>query len=145
MAPLQKRALFSFVAGAIITIALIVVFLYKGDVTALDREPGVRFIMYAALIGVPLVYLILVSLILRKPTQVDERDRLIVDRSARVQWLAVLFTVAAWTIILTEVYHKQRQVPVVFLNLIFVSTLIVGTLGQSLGIFLGYIRLDRNV
>jgi hypothetical protein len=144
MAPLQKRALYSFVIGLVLTIALIAVFVTQGGITAFDTNPNLRLILYAAVIGVPLVYLILVNITLRKPTQVDERDRLIIERSGRAQWLAVIFLLVAWTIALTEIYRDQGQVPIVFLNLIFFSTLIIGTLAQSLGILLGYWSINRN-
>ncbi|MBA7570359.1 MAG: DUF2178 domain-containing protein [Dehalococcoidia bacterium] len=144
MAPLQKRALFTLIIGLIFTIALIVVLLLEGDITAFNQEKAFRWIVYAALIGVPLTYLILIDLTLRKPTQLDERDRLIMQRSGRIQWLAVIFSLAAWMIILTEVYQEQRQVPVVFLTLIFISTLIISILAQSLGILIGYWRANRN-
>lgn len=144
MAPLQRRALYSFAVGLVITVALIAVLLVQGDITAFDRDPNLRLIMYAVLIGVPLVYLILVNLTLRKPTQVDEHDRVIIERSSRAQWLAVIFSLVAWTIALTEIYRDQRQVPIAFLNLIFMSTLIISTLAQSLGILLGYWRMNRN-
>ena len=144
MAPLQKRALYSFVIGLILTIALVAVLVTRGSVTAYESDLSLRLIMYAVLIGVPLVYLVLVYLTLRKPTQLDERDRLIIERSSRAQWLAVIFTLVAWTIALTEIYRDQGQVPVAFLNLIFMSTLIIGTLAQSLGILLGYREMNRN-
>ena len=144
MAPLQRRALYSFIIGLVITVALIAVLLAQGDITAFDRDPNLRLVMYAVLIGVPLVYLILVNLSLRKPTQVDERDRVIIERSSRAQFLAVIFLLAAWTIALTEVYRDRGQVPIAFLNLIFMSTLIISTLAQSLGILLGYWRMNRN-
>lgn len=144
MAPLQKRALYSFIIGLILTIALIAVLVAQGDITAFDRDPNLRLIMYVALIGVPLIYLILVNLTLRKPTQVDERDRVIIERSSRAQWLAVIFSLVAWTIALTEIYRNQGQMPVAFLNLIFMSTLIISTLAQSLGILLGYWRMNRD-
>ena len=144
MAPLQKRALYSFGIGLILTIALIAVLVAKGDVTAFERDPNLRIIMYAVLIGVPLVYLILVNITLRKPTQVDERDRLIIERSSRAQWLAVIFSLVAWTIALSEIYWDQGQVPIAFLNLIFMSSLIISTLAQSLGILVGYWRMNRN-
>ena len=144
MAPLQKRALYSLIIGFIFAIALIVVFLLENDVTAFNRDEILRWITYAALIGVPLTYLILIDLTLRKPTQLDERDRLIILRSGRVQWLAVIFSLAAWMICLTEIYQEQRQVPVVFLTLIFISTLIISILAQSIGILLGYWRMNRN-
>ena len=144
MAPLQKRALYSFVIGLVLTISLVAFLVVQGDVTAFDRDPNLRLIMYAVLIGVPLVYLILVNLTLRKPTQVDERDRLIIERSSRTQWLWVIFSLVAWTIALTEIYRDQGQVPIAFLNLIFMSTLIISALAQSLGILLGYWRMKPN-
>ncbi len=144
MAPLQKRALYSFVIGIILTIALIAVFVIQGDITAFDRDPNLRYVMYAVLIGVPLVYGILCDLTLRRPTQIDERDRLIIERSNRAQWMAVIFSLVVWTIGLTEIYHDERQVPVAFLTLIFVSALIISPLAQSLGILLGYWRMNRN-
>jgi len=144
MAPLQKRALYSFVIGLVLTIALIVVLVVQGDITAFERDPNLRLITYAALIGVPLIYLIIVNVTLRKPTQIDERDRLIIERSGRAQWLAVIFTLVAWTIALTEIYRDQGQVPIAFLQLIFMSTLIISTLAQSLGILAGYWGMNRN-
>ena len=144
MAPLQKRALYSFIVGLVLTIALAAVLLARGSVTALENDLSLRLILYAVLIGVPLIYLILMNLTLRKPTQFDERDRLIIERSSRAQWLAVIFTLVAWTITLTEIYRKQGQVPTIFLNLIFMSTLIIGTLAQSLGILVGYWEMNRN-
>jgi hypothetical protein len=144
MAPLQKRALYSFVIGLALTIALIAVFVAQGDITAFERDSNLRFIMYAVLIGVPLIYLILVNLTLRKPTQLDERDRLIIERSSRAQWLAVIFALVVWTIALTEVYRDQGQVPIAFLKLIFTSTLIISALAQSLGILAGYWEMNRN-
>ena len=138
MAPLQKRALYSFVIGLVLTIVLIVVLVAQGDITAFERDPNLRLIMYAVLIGVPLIYLILVNLTLRKPKQLDERDRLIIARSSRAQWLAVIFSLVVWTIALTEIYRDQGQVPIAFLKLIFMSTLIISALAQSLGILVGY-------
>jgi ABC-type amino acid transport system permease subunit len=144
MAPLQKRALYSLVIGLVLTAGFIGVLIAQGDITAFDRDPTLRMIMYVVLIGVPLVYLALVNLTLRKPAQIDERDRLIIDRASRAQYLAVLFSIVAWTIALTEIYRYQRQVPVAFLNLILISTLVISSLAQSLGILLGYGRLNRG-
>jgi len=144
MAPLQKRALYSFVIGLVLTIVLIVVLVAQGDITAFERDPNLRLIMYAVLIGVPLIYLILVNLTLRKPTQVDERDRLIIEKAVRAQWLAVIFTLVVWTIALTEIYRDQGQVPITFLKLIFTSTLIISTLAHSFGVLVGYWEMNRN-
>ena len=144
MAPLQKRALYSFVIGLVLTITLIVVLIIQGDVTAFDRDPNLRYVMYAVLIGVPLIYGVLCDFTLRRPTQIDERDRQIIEKSSRAQWLAVIFLLVTWTIALTEIYHDERQVPVAFLTLIFVSALVISPLAQSIGILLGYWRMNRN-
>jgi len=137
MAPLQKRAWYSLVIGMVLAIALIVVFIVKGDVTTFDEDLGFRLTVYALWIGVPLVSLITMKLTLRKPEQVDERDKLIMERSPRVQFLAVLFSLVAWVIVLTEVYRDQG-VPVIYLTLIMISTLIISTIAQSAGILIGY-------
>jgi hypothetical protein len=88
--------------------------------------------------------LIIVNQALRKPGMVDERDKIIVDRAPRIQWLAVVFTMVAWTIVLNEVYHETDLIPAVFLYVIFMSVLIVSTLAQSLGILIGYWRMDKD-
>jgi len=139
MSPLQKRALFSFTFGVILAISLVVVFVTK-DVYTFDTDLSFRLLVYALWIAVPLVYLITINPILKKPSQVDERDRLIMDRAPKVQWMAIIFSLAAWTIVLTEVFWDKGQIPVIFLTLVFISTLVVSTLAQSLGILIGYWR-----
>jgi len=144
MAPLQKRALYSLGIGVVLAIALIMVFILKGDVTTFDEDPGFRLIVYALWVGVPLAYLIVVNLTLRRPGQVDERDRVIMERAPRTQLLAVIFSLVAWVIVLTEAYWDQGQVPVIYLTLIMISTLIISTIAQSLGIVIGYWRGVSN-
>ena len=111
MAPLQKRALYSFIIGLVLAIALVVVFVTR-DINTFDTDLGFRLIVYALWIGVPLAYLITVNLTLRKSEQIDERDRLIMERAPQIQFLAILFSLAAWVIALTEAYSNQGQVPV---------------------------------
>ena len=137
MAPLQKRALFSLFIGFILAIALVIVFIGKG-IAAFDEDTGFRIIVYILWVGVPLAYLVLVNTAFRKPTQFDERDRRIMEKSSRIQILGIIFSLVAWVIALTEYYNDTGQVPTIFLTLIFISILIVSTLAQSLGIFLGY-------
>jgi len=144
MAPLQKRAWYSLVIGLVFAIVLVIVILVKGDITAFDEDLGFRLIVYAAWIGVPLVYLITVNLSLRKPEQLDERDKLIMGRAPAVQFLGVIFSLVAWVIALTEIYRDEGQVPIIYLNFIMISTLIISTLAQSLGILIGYWRMGRN-
>jgi uncharacterized membrane protein len=144
MAPLQKRALLTFLIGLVLAVTLLVVLLLAGDVTAFDRVESIRWVTYMALIGVPLTYLVLIDIGLRKPTQLDERDKLIILRAGKVQWLAVVFSLAAWMIALTEIYRAEGHVPTVYLSLIFMSILIISVLAQSLGIVLGYRGMNRD-
>ncbi|MFC1954351.1 hypothetical protein ACFLVZ_00810 [Chloroflexota bacterium] len=137
MAPLQKRALYSLGIGVVSAIALVIIVILK-DITTFDEDLGFRIMVYALWVGVPLAYLIVVNLTLRKPEQIDERDRLIMAKAPRVQYLAVLFSLVAWTITLTETFRDQGQVPVIYLTLIMISTLIISTIAQSAGILIGY-------
>lgn len=144
MAPLQKRALYSLAVGILLAATVVVILVIQGDVTAFFDDLNSRLVLYGAVIGVPLIYLILVNITLRKPTQIDERDKLIMERSRSVQFLFIIFSLAAWMIGLTEAYNDTRQVPVEYLNLIFMSILIISPLAQSLGIVVGYWSMNRN-
>jgi hypothetical protein len=66
------------------------------------------------------------------------------DKAPRVQWLAVIFSLVAWVIALSESYHDEGQIPVIFLYLIFMSILIVSMIAQSIGVLVGYWRMDGN-
>ncbi|MFC1984636.1 hypothetical protein ACFLU0_01305 [Chloroflexota bacterium] len=143
MTPLQKRALYSLGIGIVLAIALVIIIILK-DITTFDEDLGFRLMVYALWVGVPLAYLIVVNLTLRKPEQIDERDRLIMAKAPKIQYLAVLFSLVAWTIALTEVFQDQGQVPVIYLTLIMISTLIISTISQSAGILIGYWRMDRH-
>ena len=137
MSTLQKRALYSLILGVILAITLVVVFVTK-DVYTFDEDLSFRLIVYALWIAVPLVYLVTVNPILKKRDMVDERDKLILERAPKVQWLAVIFSLVAWVIVLTESFGDKGEVPVIFLTLIIISTLIISTLAQALGILIGY-------
>ena len=143
MAPLQKRAWYGLVIGLVFAVALLVVFIMKGGISTFSEDMGFRVIIDVLLVGGLIANLIIVNLSLRKRGMVDERDRLIMDRAPRVQWLAVVFSLVAWTIALTEVYWDQGQIPVIFPYLILMSILIVSTLAQSIGILIGYWRMER--
>jgi len=143
MAPLQKRAWYGLVIGVVFAIALIVVFIAKGGISTFNEDQGFRIIIDVLWIGVLLTALISTGLTLRKPGQVDERDKSIMRRAPVVQLWAVIFSLVAWMIALTESYWDQGQIPVIFPYLILISTLIVSTLAQSVGILIGYWRIGR--
>ena len=144
MAPLQKRAWYGLIIGIIFAVALAVVFIIKGGISTFNEDAGFRLIIDVLWVGGLVANLILVNLTLRKPGLVDERDRLIMGRAPRVQWLAVVFSLVAWTIALNEVYRETDLIPAIFLYVIFMSVLIISTIAQSLGIIIGYWRMDRN-
>jgi hypothetical protein len=144
MAPLQKRALYGLVLGIVWAIAIIVVFIAKGGVTAYNEDPIMRAILAAILIGGLIAYsVILFTLRLKRgqaAVNIDERDRVIMGRAPVVQLWAVFISLAVWSIALTEIYWDQGQIPVIFPYLIFMSLFIVNVLAQSIGILIGYWR-----
>lgn len=144
MAPLQRRALYGLILGLVWAVAIIAVFILKGGANTFNEDQGFRLIIDGLWIGGLVAYLVLFETVFRKPGQIDERDRLIMDRTPKSQWLAVIISLVAWVIALSESYHNEGQIPVIFLYLIFMSILIVSTIAQSIGILIGYWRMERN-
>jgi hypothetical protein len=140
---LQKSAWVGLGTGLAFAIAFTLVFIFKGGISTFDADQNFRITIDILWIGGLVANGIIMNLALRAG-QVDERDKLVLDRAPRIQWLAVIFTLVAWTIALNEVYHDSGLVPNVFLYVIFMSVLIVSTLAQCLGIIIGYWRMDRN-
>ncbi|MCX6013251.1 MAG: hypothetical protein NTV30_07575 [Chloroflexi bacterium] len=143
MAPLQKRAFYGLIFGIVWTIVIIAVFIINGGPTAFDTGQIFRLIMDGIWVGGLIVYLVLFYQILRKTNLVDERDKLIYDRSTRTQWLAIIFTLVAWVIGLTEGFRSQG-VPTIFLYLMFFTILCVSAIAQCIGILVSYWRMNRN-
>ena len=138
MAPLQKRALYGLMFGVVWTVAIIVVFIVKGGVSTFSEDQGFRLIIDGLWIG-GLVFYGILMLTLRKQSQIDERDRLILGRAPVVQLWAVILSLVIWVIVLTESYWDQG-IPPIFMYLVFMSTLIVSAVAQSIGILIGYWR-----
>ncbi len=143
MAPLQKRAFYGLIFGIAWAIVIVAVFILKGGATAFDTDQTFRLTMDCIWVGGLIVYLVLFYPILRKPNLVDERDKLIYDRSPRTQWLATIFALVAWVIGLTEGFRGQG-IPNVYLYLMFFTILCVSAIAGSIGILFGYWRMDRN-
>jgi ABC-type transport system involved in cytochrome c biogenesis permease component len=140
MAPLQKRALYSLLIGLFFAIAILVVFIIKGGVSTFYEDQGFRIIVNVLWIGALLASLLMTGITFRKPGQLDERDKLIIVKAQRIQLIAVMFSLVAWVISLSEIYHTEGQIPVAFLYLIFISVLLVIALAQSIGVLIGYWR-----
>jgi len=139
MAPLQKRAWWGLGVGLAFTVAFVLVFILMGGVEAFDTNQGFRIIVNILLIGALVAHLLIMDFSLRKAT-VDERDKLILGRAPRIQWIAVILTLAAWVVVLNKVYRATGLIPALYLYVIFMSVLIVSWLAQSLGILIGYWR-----
>jgi hypothetical protein len=144
MAPLQKRAWLGLITAKVFTIAFILVFFLMGGIDKFDRDVTFRLIIDILIIGGLLANLFILNVSLKKSGMVDERDKIIIDRAPRVQWLAIILTLVAWVIGLNEAYQETGLIPAVFLYVIFMSVLIVSTLAQCLGIIIEYWRMDRN-
>ena len=138
MAPLQKRALYGLMFGVVWTVAIIVVFIIKGGVSTFSEDQGFRLLIDGLWIGGLIFYAILM-LTLRKQSHVDERDRLILGWAPVVQLWAVIISIVIWTIVLTESFWDQG-IPPIFMYIVFMSTLIVSAVAQSIGILIGYWR-----
>lgn len=144
MAPLQKRSLLALFLEVIWALAIIVVFISQGGAAKFNTDASFRLIMDGLWVGGLILYWWLFSSIERRLDQFDERDKIILEKSLKVQWMAVILSLVAWVMGLSEHFHTEGQIPVIFLSLIFFSTLIVSTLAQSVGILFGYWRMNRN-
>ena len=146
MAPLQKRAWFGLTIGILWAAVTIAVFITGGGVDEFTESQSFRIIMDALFIGWLVVYAILMAPILRfrradkGKVSVDERDLAILNRAPVIQLWAIIISLIAWAIGLTEIYWDEGAVPVMYLYIIFFSSLVVSTLAQSLGIIIGYWR-----
>jgi hypothetical protein len=143
MAPLQKRAWWGLGVELVLAIAFVLVFILMGGIESFDSDSTFRLIINIIWVGALVAHLVIMDFSLRK-AMVDERDKMILSRAPRVQWIAVVFTLVAWVIALNEVYQSTGLIPAVYLYVIFMSVLFASCLGLSLGILIGYRRANRN-
>jgi hypothetical protein len=143
MTPQQKRAWYGLAIGIVWSLALVAVFVAKGA-TAFDEDAGMRLTVYALFIAGVLAYVAMLYItgwrMRRQGVIMDERDRMILRKVPVYQMFAVLWTLAAWAIALSEVYYDQGQVPVVFTWLMFYSAIIVNIVFASAGTLIAYWR-----
>ncbi len=144
MTPLQKRAWFGLAIGVVMVAAILAVFIVKG-VAAYDEDKGMRLIVMGLFVGGLALYALTFSFTRRKSGQEgvwrDERDEVIMRKAVNVQLWAVIISLVVWMIVLSEIYWDQGQMPVIFLFLIAMSSLIVNMLAQAIGILVGYRRM----
>jgi putative copper export protein len=107
VAPLQKRSLFALLLETLWALAIILVFISQGGATKYDTNASFRLIMDGMWVGGLILYWWLFSSFDRRPSQFDERDKKVIDRVSKVQWWAVILSLVAWVIGLSEHYHAQ--------------------------------------
>jgi hypothetical protein len=144
MAPLQKRALYGLVLVILFSTAMLVLFFSGGGIDKFEADAGFRLAVDALCIAGLITPLILFRPIMQNRSKFDERDRLIMNKATFIQWITVIASLAAWVIILTEAYHASGEVPLNYLYILFLSILLISTIAQSLGILIGYWRMNKN-
>lgn len=75
----------------------------------------------------------------------DERDISILIKTPIIQLWAVIISLLVWVIILPEIYRNTGQVPIIYLYIIFFSTMIISSISYAAGILIGYWRINHNV
>jgi len=143
ISPLQILAWWGLGIGLVTSIAIVIVFIKKGA-TNFDQDKGMRLLVLGIFFGGMALYGLILWLIRRRTDHkgivMDERDRMIMNRVPVVQLIAVLISLALWSVILREVYWEQGVVPIIYPDLMFWSCFIIAILSKSVGILLGYWR-----
>ncbi len=142
MAPLQKRALYSLIVCFLWIMALVVTFIFKGGIDTFVVDQGFEALMVGMMVVGFLAYIItlLVTRGKRGEVTMDERDRAILAKARATQLWSTILTLAVWMISLSRIYWAQGQVPVQYLYIIFMSTILVVVVAENAGILLGYRR-----
>jgi len=144
MAPLQKRALYGFLIGLLLAFAILALLIFGGGINRFDSDDGFRIIIDVLWVLGLVIPLVLFWPLMQNSAKYDERDKVIMERSVRIQWIAIILSLATWIITLSEIYYSAGTVPVSFLYVMFISILIISTLSQSVGILYGYWRMSRH-
>jgi len=137
---LQKRAWWSLLVGLATLGTTSAIITTRGAAEYWDNDQ-LRLTVVGIFIGGLVLYVVLLLGPVwkgRQSGELDERDQHILGRAGITQSAVVLIALAAWVMSLTERFHDQGAVPVVYLYLIFGSIVIVNLIGESLGILLWY-------
>ncbi|MGW8284000.1 MAG: hypothetical protein ACWGON_11935, partial [Gemmatimonadota bacterium] len=125
----------------VVALAAISVLLTREGVVAYDQDNGLRLLVLGIFVVGLLGSVAFTNLpLLRVHTRekLDERDRAVLARAPATQVALMILGLVVWVIALSERFHDEGSVPVVYLYLIFGSVILLMMIGQSLGILLGY-------
>ncbi len=134
MAPMQKHAWWSLGVGIVVLLALVVIVSSAGA-TSVDEDAGTALAVWGLFAGGLVAHGISLHFVRRS---MDERDREIMNRAPTIQSIAILVTVAIWSVLLPAAYRDEGSIPLVYPSLIFGSTFVVNVLARSVGVLLGY-------
>ncbi|MCG6989259.1 MAG: hypothetical protein LJF06_13915 [Gemmatimonadetes bacterium] len=141
--PLQRISRWGIGVSAVLAAAAAALLLWNGAETTFASDP-LRITFTLLLVGIVAVVggvgIWLRAQVGRSDGVLDERDRAIVGRAPAAQAMAMLVTLAIWTIGLAEHFHDAGVVPVFYLYLVFWSVVVVDLVGLPVGILMGYRR-----
>lgn len=140
---LQRLAVWSIALGGSPAVAAGALLVHFGATRFWDDDRvrlPITALLVASVLAFGAVAIRMYALSARDDGGVDERDRAILSRAPVAQSVAVLVTLAAWVVGLTETYHATHLVPSVNLYLLFWSCLIANIAALPVGILLGYRR-----
>ena len=141
--PVQRLAGRTLAGVSLFAVAAAAVVARHGLETTWDQDVTrwtVTGLLMAGL-GIFTVYMTRVSRWMAADTSpCDERDRAIIATAGGGQAPAILVTLAAWMIALTERYHVTHLVPSAALYAIFWSCIMVSIMALLAGVVIGYRR-----
>ena len=147
MAPQLKRAWASLIIG-LIFFALVIAVIISYDPIKFFENDSLKKLVYGIIIlGVVLYWVMVLYFRSREKENsviIDERDRVIGNRSLKFQLFIRSFVLFVWMVALTETYDHHQSIPLVYPFFIFITTIISGALAQSFGIIIGYVRGGGN-
>lgn len=131
----QKRAWCELAISVVWSVTLLPMFTIKGSEAF--RDPLVWGILAAGL----LAFYGVIYMTRSKPgeqVETDERDRLILSKASKYQYVGVYVNIFLWAVLLGIHYEDEGRVPVMFMWLILLSTMLVSALFRSAGILISY-------
>lgn len=138
MTSLQRRAWWAFGLGLAIVIAIVAVVAPDGVVEYSNNDSSRTIVVVLALVFLVVYLVMLVPTALRAGRgATDERDLRVMATAPSIQAGAMLVTVMAWTLYLTEEF-RDVGVPTEYMYPIFGSVFLVYMLSHAAGILIGY-------
>ncbi len=131
----QKRAWCELAISIVWSVTLLPMFIIKGSEAF--HDPLVWGILAAGLMA----FCGVIYMTRPKPgeqIEADERDRLILSKVSKYQYGGVYVNIFLWAVLLGTHYEDEGQVPVIFMWLILLSTLLVSALLRSAGVLISY-------